>query len=100
MSIAFFTDGHALSELTSFYTKKDLARINEIVSFEDVYSVRWDSEFDIDLKRRKEAELLVGDDLPPQFICGYVVYNEKAKNTLLELGIKESKIVVVPNYYF
>lgn len=95
-----FTDGHALSELTSFYTKKDLARINEIVSFEDVYSVRWDSEFDIDLKRRKEAELLVGDDLSPQFICGYVVYNEKAKNTLLELGIKESKIVIVPNYYF
>lgn len=95
-----FTDGHALSILTTFYKKDDLIRINEIVRYEDVYSAQWNSEVDIDLKRRKEAELLVKNDLSPLYICGYVVYNEKAKNTLMELGVEEGKIVVSPGYYF
>lgn len=95
-----FTDGHALSALTSFYAKGDLTRINDIVRYDDVYSVQWNSEVDIDLKRRKEAELLVNSDLPTSFICGYVVYNEKVKHILMELGIDENKIAVVPNYYF
>lgn len=95
-----FTDGHALSILTSFYPKEDLTRINDIVRYEDVYSAQWNSEIDIDLKRRKEAELLVNSDLPPHLICGYVVYNEKAKSTLMELGIHDNKIIVRPDYYF
>ena len=95
-----FTDGHALSVLTSFYQKDKLSKINDIVSYDDVYSTQWNSEFDIDLKRRKEAELLVKTDLPANLICGYVVYNEKAMHTLLELGIDKNKIVVSPHYYF
>lgn len=95
-----FTDGHALSVLTSFYEKENLKRINNIVNYEDVYSTNWSSEVDIDLKRRKEAELLVKNDLPVSFICGYVVYNKKAKETLLKLGINENKIAVSPSYYF
>lgn len=95
-----FTDGHALSVLTSFYEKNDLVRINEIVNYEDVYSTQWNSEVDIDLKRRKEAELLVKSDLPSLLICGYVVYNEKAKTTLIRQGVNENKIVVSPGYYF
>lgn len=95
-----FTDGHALSKLTIFYGKDDLKRINDIVSYEDVYSVQWNSEVDIDLKRRKEAELLVNSDLPPLFICGYVVYNEKARNVLKGMGVNDDKIVVSSSYYF
>lgn len=95
-----FTNGHALSELTSFYTKNDLTRINDIICYEDVYSVQWNSESDIDLKRRKEAELLVENDLPSSFICGYVVYNDSAKNALIKLGIDKNKIVVSSRYYF
>ena len=95
-----FTDGHALSILTSFYPKDALIQINDIVSYDDVYSSQWNSENDIDLKRRKEAELLVNSDLSPLFICGYVVYNEKAKDSLIKLGINDNKIVVSPGYYF
>ncbi len=95
-----FTDGHALSVLTSFYTKDKLPQINNIVNYDDVYSVQWNSEVDIDLKRRKEAELLVKNDLPTRFICGYVVYNEMAKQKILELGIDDNKIVVLPSFYF
>ena len=95
-----FTDGHALSELTSFYKKDDLMRIDDIVSYEDVYSSQWNSEIDIDLKRRKEAELLVCNDLAPCLICGYVVYNEKARNILKNMGVNDNKIVILPGYYF
>lgn len=95
-----FTDGHALSALTSFYTKDKLSQINNIINFNDVYSHKWNSATDIDLKRRKEAELLVKNDLPISLICGYIVYNAVAKNTLLGLGVDEKKIAVSPNYYF
>lgn len=95
-----FTDGHALSVLTSFYTKDKLSRISDIVDYDDVYSTQWNSEVDIDLKRRKEAELLVKNELPSFFIRGYVVYNETAKHKLVELGIEENTIIVSRSYYF
>lgn len=95
-----FTDGHALSVLTNFYGKEHLPRISEIVKAEDVYSNFWNSETDIDLKRRKEAELLVKTDLPPTFIRGYIVYNEAARLELLKFGISEDLILVSRNQYF
>lgn len=95
-----FTDGHALSALTSFYEAEKLSQINEIIKYNDVYSSRWDIEDDIDLKRRKEAELLIKSDLPAQFIRGFVVYNNIAKQKLMELGLDNNMIVVSPGYYF
>lgn len=95
-----FTDGHALSALTRFYGKGQLENIDQIVNFDDVYSSRWDSDTDLDLKRRKEAELLIKDDLEPHFVRGYFVYNENAKQRLINHGVAAEKIVVRPSYYF
>ena len=95
-----FTNGHALSVFTSFYTKGNLVNIDSIVNYDDVYSSQWNLEEDRDLKRRKEAELLIKDDLPAKYIKGYVVYNEKAKQTLIEKGIIGNLIEVRSNYYF
>lgn len=95
-----FTDGHAVSFLTSFYSRDKLSSINEIVKFDDVYSSQWNSEEDLDLKRRKEAELLIKNDLPVQFLRGYVVYNNKAKDFLIEKGVADNMIAVMPSYYF
>ena len=95
-----FTDGHAMSNLTLFYTKDYLPKINNIVKYEDVYSSQWNSETDIDLKRRKEAELLVKNDLPSQFLRGFVVYNNDAKQRLIDMGVAENMIAVAPGYYF
>ena len=95
-----FTDGHALSGLTSFYEKNMLDKINEIVNFDDVYSSQWNSDTDLDLKRRKEAELLVKDDLIPQYVRGYVVYNNSSKERLVGMGVPENKIAVMPSFYF
>ena len=95
-----FTDGHALSALTSYYTKDKLPQIDQIIKFDDVYSSQWNIEEDIDLKRRKEAELLVNCDLPAQYVRGYVVYNKEAKDQLMGIGIAAEMIVVARNYYF
>lgn len=95
-----FTNGHALSKITTFFPKERLDGIDELVKYDDVYSSQWDIETDIDLKRRKEAELLIKNDLPPQFIKGFVVYNEETKQKMMMMGIDENKVVVAPGYYF
>ena len=46
-----FTDGHAFSAITRYYSKEDLGRINEIINKEDVYAKFWNVEDDLDLKR-------------------------------------------------
>lgn len=54
----------------------------------------------LNVKRKKQAEFLVSDDLNPNLIIGFGCYNEIAKNRLLEMGVEESKIKVIPNGYF
>lgn len=95
-----FTNGHALSYLTTFFRKDCLPDINSYVKYDDVYSSQWNIETDIDLKRRKEAELLVKNDIPTQYVRGFVVYNDGAKQRMCEMGVDEKKIVVNPGYYF
>ncbi|MBR6320824.1 MAG: DUF4433 domain-containing protein [Prevotella sp.] len=95
-----FTDGHAFSAITKYYSKDDLKRIDEIINQEDVYAKFWNVEDDLDLKRRKEAELLVKTELPAKYIGGFVVYNNEARDKLLSYGIDASKIVVRESFYF
>lgn len=96
-----FTDGHALSYLTKYYDKEYLVDIDNIINYDDVYATQWNAnEYDTDIKRRKEAELLVKDDLPISYIRGFVVYDNVAKGKLMSQGVPENKIAVKPNYYF
>jgi len=95
-----FTDGQALSGLTTFYKKNQLSHLNDIVKYDDVYSSQWNLESDLDLKRRKEAELLIKQNLAPKYVKGYVVYNDTAKQRLVNTGVALEKIFVAPSYYF
>lgn len=95
-----FTDGHAISSFTRYYGKEQLSDLDSIVSYKDVYSTFWNVDDDPDLKRRKEAELLIKGDLPIQYVCGYVVYNEMAKDRLVSKGVAAGQIAVKPGYYF
>ncbi len=95
-----FCDGHALDAYTEFYDKSHLKNIDNLIKYEDVYAKYWNSDSDLDLKRRKEAELLIKTDLSPKYIRGFVVYNNKAKEKLLKFGITDKMIVVDPQYYF
>ena len=71
-----FSDGHALNNMSKFYVKSDLTRLDELVSKEDVYATYWFNQnpWD-DRKRKKEAELLFKDDVPILLIKGFLVYN-------------------------
>ncbi|MFY8187158.1 MAG: type II toxin-antitoxin system toxin DNA ADP-ribosyl transferase DarT [Flavobacterium sp.] len=97
----YFSDGHtSKNELTTIYNSTKISEVVDIVDFEATKYMYWKSENDLDLKRRKEAEFLVKNDLPKEAIKGYVCFNESAKNRLLEMGVDSNMIVVKPNYYF
>jgi hypothetical protein len=95
-----FTDGHAVSGLTAFFDANDISQIETIIDIKAIKAKYWIVEKDLDLKRRKEAEFLVENDLPPSAIMGWVVYNENAKSRLSGMGIAGSKIQVKPDFYF
>ncbi len=93
-----FTDGHALDKISRVYPCSQLSQIDQIINYDSVYATFWNTA--PDLKRKKEAELLLKNDLPAVFIKYYLVYNEVAQNTLLKLGIEAKKIRIAPHFYF
>jgi len=95
-----FTDGHAVNKLSKFFTKKDISVLEKILDFEAIKTKYWKNDNNLDLKRRKEAEFLVAQDIPISVILGWVVYNQKAEDRLLKLGITKDKIAIKENYYF
>lgn len=87
-----FTDGHVLNRITKTYSGELLGQIDNYVRYEDVYAMNWtDSP---DAKRKKEAELLLKNDLPLQYIKYFLVYNENAKKRLIEIGLEEERIKI------
>jgi hypothetical protein len=97
---SLFTDGHAVDGFTSFYTHKDVENIENIIDRKAINSIYWNNEDDLDLKRRKEAEFLVINDIPINAIIGWVVFDEETKEILCNLSIKANSIKVRKNYYF
>ena len=95
-----FTNGHAVDNFSSFYQASQISQIGSIIDTIAIHAKYWKDENDLDLKRRKEAEFLVEADLPPTTIIGWVVYNEKAKTRLLDMGIAASNILVDSESYF
>ena len=89
-----------LNSLTQVIPGNQLSKIDEYVIYDDVFALRWDDEEDLDLKRRKEAELLLKNDLSVQYIRGFVVYSDRAKQLLLSMGVDEKMVVVRPGFYF
>lgn len=97
----YFTDGHPnKNEYTKIYNSQKINEIETIVDFEATNFKYWKSDTDLDLKRKKEAEFLVKQDISNQTILGYICYNEVTANKLLRLGILENKVVIRPNYFF
>ena len=95
-----FSNGHAVDDLTEFYDMDRISEIKRLVDMKAAMAKYWKDEHDLDLKRRKEAEFLIRNDLPINAIRGYIVYNKTAKEKLIAFGIEEKLIVIKPNYYF
>lgn len=99
-SVYYFSDGHATDNLTSFY---DINKINELPSIIDWNSIKepfWGGQENLNTKRKKQAEFLVSNDLPANFIAGYCCFNQASKIKLVAMGIDEEKIKVIPSAYY
>ena len=95
-----FTDGHAVDRFSNQYSINDIGNIDQLIDRSAIKAKYWKEERDLDLKRRKEAEFLVLGDIPPEFILGYITYNENAKQKILTVGGKDSIIHIKQEYYF
>lgn len=95
-----FTDGHAVDGFSSQYTLADIQNINTILDKNAINAKYWKDENDLDLKRRKEAEFLVLNDIPNESILGYITFNEDAKNKVISFGAEEVKVHIRSTYYF
>lgn len=97
----YFSDGHATDFLTTFYDRTNINDLPSIIDWNAVKSKYWSGDgIETDIKRRKQAEFLVKQDLSPDFIVGFVCYNEQAKNQLISYGIDGQRIKVFPNAYY
>jgi len=95
-----FTDGHAVDRLSMQYAINDIQNIDTIIDKNSIVSKYWIDENDLDRKRKKEAEFLVLGDIAQSAILGYISYNEKAKNSLIDFGIDTASVYSKSQYYF
>ena len=97
----YFSDGHATDILTTFYDKNSIDKLPSIIDWNAVTSIKWSGDgIETDIKRRKQAEFLAKHDLSPDFIAGFVCYNDKAKNQLISYDIDGQRIKVFPKAYY
>lgn len=95
-----FTSGHAFSKLSYCYDQTKIRKIRSLLDWDAINDNYWSGEGHTDLRRRKEAEFLVGADIPVTCITEYVVYSPSIKDKLYLLGIDDNMIRVEPRYYF
>lgn len=96
----YFSDGHATDMLTSFYDKTKISEINDIIDWNAIKSAYWGGNENLDIKRKKQAEFLVLEDLPVDLIVGFGCYNEEARSKLISYGIAEDKISLSSKAYY
>lgn len=95
-----YTDGHATDGFTRYYYPKDVNNIINQIDFKATNAKFWKDENDLDLKRRKEAEFLLKQDLEYTNILGFVTFDTDSRSKLLGFGIDKNKVVEKPNFYF
>jgi hypothetical protein len=98
--IFYFSDGHATDNLTTFY---DNIRVNDLPTLVDWNAIKasfWGGQENLNVKRKKQAEFLVSNDLPPDYIKGFVCFDDVSKQRLMRMGIVEETIKVIPNAYY
>lgn len=98
--VYYFSDGHATDNLTSFYDKSRIEELPHIIDWDSIKAPFWGGQENLNLKRKKQAEFLVSDDMPASFIAGFCCYNEEVKRRLIRMGIDEVKIKVLPRAYY
>lgn len=95
-----FTDGHAVDGFTSQFTTQDIDNLDNILDWKAIKAKYWRDDNDLDLKRRKEAEFLVSGDISINAILGYLVYNQNAKDKIINCGVNAADVHIKSEFYF
>lgn len=99
--IFYFSDGHATDNITTIYQSNKVSQIPNIIDWSAVTAKQWSGNIiDRDIKRRKQAECLIKNDINPNAIVGFVCYSQVSKNRLIEMSIKPDKIKIYPKAYY
>ena len=72
-----------------------------IIDWNAVTAHKWGGEdVETDIRRRKQAEFLVGNDIPSDLIFGFVCCDESSKDKLVSMGAQNETIKIFPNAYY
>jgi hypothetical protein len=96
----YFTDGHATDNMTTFYDDSKAEQLPSIINWQAVKALYWGGHENLNIKRKKQAELLLCNDLPFDDNYRFGCYNANAKNKLIAMGIEEKNIIIAPNAYY
>lgn len=96
----YFTDGHATDNLTTFYDRSKINELTEIIDWNSIRASYWGGHDNLNIKRKKQAEFLVLNDLRPIYLTHFGCYNQLAERKLIDMGIDEAKIKIIPQAYY
>ncbi len=96
----YFSDGHATDNLTTFYDKTKINDLSKVIEWDAVKAAYWGGQENLNVKRKKQAEFLVSEDISPNLIIGFGCYDNMSKNKLVGWGIEEEQIKIIPNAYY
>lgn len=96
----YFSDGHATDNFTTFYDKSKIRNLSNLIDWQAIKASYWGGHDNLNIKRKKQAEFLLAEDLAPNLLVGFGCYNEVAKQKLIAFGIEETIIKIIPNAYF
>lgn len=99
-AVFYFSDGHATNNFTSFYNKEMISDLPTIIDWNAVKASYWGGDENLNIKRKKQAEFLIEGDISPSAIVGFGCYNEMAKERLIDYGVSEDIIKIIPKAYF
>ena len=96
----YFSDGHATDSYTSFFDKAKFHELPNIINWNAITTSYWGGTENLNLKREKQAEFLVLNDILPKYLYKFCCYDENTKNKLINFSIPSDKIKVVSSAYY
>ncbi len=96
----YFSDGHATDNLTSFYDDTQINNLLNIIDYTAIMATYWSGSSNLDLKRKKQAEFLIGQDVSPNYLFNFNCYDRNAKVQLINMGISDPNIIIMPQAYY
>jgi hypothetical protein len=99
-AVYYYTDGHPVDRFTSFFDHSTLNDLPTNIDWEAVVASFWNGEENLPVRRKKQAELLVKEDIPSTLIHAFMCYDEKSQERLHDMGIAYDRIKVYPKAYF